>query len=141
MHRSRTLIIYPFLHDSFPSHLPKPHIRNKLHNRSKNLTNHLPKIKEKKTLFLTIMIVFLLVLEKNCSTLLAFSCPHSATGATASNAPKISIIEDQRQVVGFITIIYGGDTDARASFQRCKESSRNAIDEPHSHPIKLATPG
>lgn len=33
----------------------------------------------------------------------------------------------------------GGDADARASLQGSKESSRDTVDEPHAHPVNLAT--
>lgn len=98
--------------------------------------------KKKKNLdFFTFIIKILLVLNK-CSSLLAFPCPPLACCATSTFVPKISIIENQWQVIAFITIILScGNTDARTSFQRREKGGGDTIDEPHSHPIELATPG
>lgn len=127
--------------------LPKPYYMKQtpqLQDGKNFFINYLPPKKKKKIepwFFHFLSYKFLLVLKK-CSSLLAFPCPPLASCATSTIVPKISIIENQWQVIAFFTIILiCGNTDARTSFQRREKGGGDTIDEPHSHPIKLATPG
>lgn len=61
----------------------------------------------------------------------------SPAGGAAVTA-EIPIVEDQRQVVGFLAVVLGGDADARAAFQGRKEGRRDAVNEPHGHAVELS---
>lgn len=115
-----------------PCNANKP---NKLH-RSRNPRIYLYVTYQNEHQFY--LIIHLLLINKP-SSFLPFSSPPPATGAAI--VPEISIVEDQGQVVGIITVIFSGDADTRTPFKGGEKSSCNTIDEPHSHPIELSAPG
>lgn len=71
--------------------------------------------------------------------ILSFPRPPPADGRAAI-VPKVSVVEDQRQVVCVVAVVYGGYADARAPLQGRKESGRDAVEEPHPHPVELSAP-
>lgn len=67
--------------------------------------------------------------------------PTAAAAFTLNNIIIISIVKDQREVIVIIcivSVIYGGDSDARAPMERCKKSVRDAINYPHGYAIELS---
>lgn len=52
----------------------------------------------------------------------------------------IPVVLNQRRIV-ILSVVYGGDADTGTSLQRSKEGTRDAVDEPHGHPVELPAAG
>lgn len=85
-------------------------------------------------------ICIILVLIECSGTPLAFPRPSPVNSATFM-MPRVTIMENQRCIISFVTVIFSSYTDARTSLHGCKKSTCHTIDEPHGYPIKLSTPG